>query len=533
MDIDFKAQLSSAIHGSYSADGTSYIYLHKEHKERRRQGIELHEWVHSELLDNSAYGRFQQMLALFVRRAPLCAFRDRCQEVLNYSMTACAVAHEGLASYRELCWLVANEDISSAKQYLENVPQDYREGIDQVSQLLGDPFVGHPYKGLTPPQFHTLLITIGIALMNTPIIAAYTDPERILQQQLAWVILDGPNQRLEEFVNYADKFAVVLRKLRQDPKLEIAVAAFVQTGNTFRLQEFWDFGIETLRAVQPNLPMLTKTEADALMPSFNTNWLKYIEALTNGEVSFERQTRKDVSAERSLTMRVYPSDYEQHESSRAAEMSVPVEFAYLVRTAEALQSTSIVSFTFVTTVNPHPGLDDILEAKVGLLVTPMWAEGVSVASPWADSHPSFLSETTVADLLSASENLSGQGLCWYTNQTIVTFLRELDRLPDGFLFERCANADLVLRSLDHARRCGSEADGYCVSPFKDEETLVGVVYKKAISFSFVRPSGLFYFRKIAAERGLAELTKAVFRIGPHEIPLGSVTRWARWGALGH
>src|SRR5882672_8031154 len=148
-------------------------------------------------------------------------------------------------------------------------------------------------------------------------------------------------------------------------------------------------------------------------------------------------------------------------------MFVPVEFKNIVMTAEKLQSTSIISVTFVTTVNSNPTLDDILEARVGLLVTPMWAASVSELSPWAHPEPSLVSEAKLAELLSASKYLSRLGWCWYTNQTIAIFLRELDRLLDGFLFERCSNPNHVLLSLDHARRCGSEPDGYCISTFRD------------------------------------------------------------------
>jgi hypothetical protein len=162
----------------------------------------------------------------------------------------------------------------------------------------------------------------------------------------------------------------------------------------------------------------------------------------------------------------------------------------------------------------------------------MWAATVSAVSPWAFFQPSFLSEAAVADLLTASEDLANLNWCWYANQTVVIFLREIDRLPEGFLFERCSDPNHLLLDLDHARRLGAAPEGYCVAPFEDEETLVGIVCEKLLSFSFATAFALGRFEKAVKDKGLAKLTRKNFRIGSKEVSLELATRWARWGAFG-
>lgn len=531
MASEFQAGLISLIHGRYSIGGTSYLYLHPGQQQCRRVGTELHESVHSELLDNSAYGRFQQMLHTTAKTAPAGAFRKRCSQLLQLTTTACAITHEGFAAYREFCWLVSNEGQSSAKQYLQAVPADYRRGMEQVTHLLGDPFT-KPYQGLSPPAFHTLLITVGSALLNTPILLEYTNPERIFHEPLSWVLVDAPDQRLAHLDAHAEHLSAIVRQLAAAPMLETALLASILGNDAFELQQFWDFGIETLRQAQPGVPMLTKTEVDAQVVPFNAAWIEHLNRQAGRTVAIRGPVRKDTSGERSLNTRLYPANYSQHEGQRAQAQAVPVELLALADIALQLKSPNIRYLGMLSTLDPDPSFEGFLQRHVAMLALPMWAGSSAVESPWASFAPTFVTESTVDAFLHTSQGLAAMGWSWYANQTVVTFLRELGCLPSGLLLERCSDPKHLLLGLEHARRLGSEGNGYCVAHFTGQEDLVGIVYDNSFAFSFVTMSALLHFEKTATEYGITKLSEASLRVGQQALTLDIVARWARWGAFG-
>lgn len=531
MATEFHARVSSVIHGRYTIDGTSTVYLHAD-QPQRRQGVELHEWVHSELLDNTAYGRFQQMLDTAATLAPAGAFRDRCRELLDLSMTACAVAHEGLAAYREVCWLAAHEGADSAAQYLVHVPPDYRQGIELVSNLLGSPFSEPPYQGLIPPAFHTLLIALGSAVMNTPILAEYADPERIFREPLSWLLIDGPNQRLEELHDHAALVGETVRRLAGEP-LTAAVTRWQASQEGGEIEGFWNLVVETLRRALHDLPMLTKSEYADQAGILNERWVGHLNRLAGRKVAARGARREDVSGQRRLNIRLYPASFEGTEAASAQENAILVESEFLVGLSEGRYQEDLFRLGFLATFDPDPPLEGFLDQGIMLLGVPMRAESPAGASPWDSDEPSIFCETTVERLLESSAELADLGWCWYTHQTIVVFLRHLGRLPQGLVFERCPDPGHVLLGVDHALRHGQQPTGYWIGPDEEDRSMIAVVHRHLFSFSFVTTFGwgLDDLEQRMAERGLSKLGAAA-TIGARRVPLDRIARWARWGALG-
>lgn len=529
-ETDFKALVGAEIHGRYSASGTAYLYIHQNLGDQRRQGVELHEWVHSELLDNAAYGRFQQMLHLVTVRGPPGRFRDRCGELFEISMAACAVAHEGLAAYRELCWLCSNEDHQAAKDYIGKLPPEYREGIDQVSDLLGDPF-DDPYQGLSPPAFHTLLITLGSALMNTPILAHYLDPERIFSERLDWLLVDGPDERLAAFHERGKSISDVFRTLARGPVQE-ATAAFLASNDMDALPRFWSLGIDALKQRHPDLPALTKTEVDQHVTAFNAAWVERLNMEAGQTVAKVEPDRQDISDERSLNMRVYPADYGQIGPGAAERDAIPVNFGSIRETAESLQAPGVAYLTLLAQLDPNPPLETFPTARIGLCGVPVRARSHPGTSPWDSSAHAVTSRTTIEEFIAETGSLADLGWCWYTNQGIVTFLREVGLWPGGVLFGRCSDAKHVLLGLEHARRHGTDVKGYFVKPGSGQESLVAAVLDDSVLFSVATFLGTSSFIDAMSALRQERLDDYAFQVGPHSVDMDTAARWMLWGAVG-
>lgn len=530
MATEFRAQLGAVIHGRYSLDGSAYIYRDPEHSSRRRQGIELHEWVHSELLDTTAFGRFQLMLNFVKDAVPRGDFRDRCAELLGYTFDVCSVAHEGLAAYREFCWIASDEGNDAASSYIDTLPPHYRHGVDQVTTLLGDP-LEDPYQGLSPPAFHTWLTLLGQAVMNTPILAEYSNPDRIFEEPLTWLLTDGPDQRLEALEEDAGTISTALSSIAEMPLLNAAVAKYVSTNDPTGLDLFLNLGVDTLRDGLPDMVMLTKEEVGDQLDEFNIEWSERINALMGSEI-VAVGPGQDVTHERSLSMRVYPTNYEEHESALAQQQALSVYFGGLADAARQFESPNVVYLAMLDSQDENLAPDNMSQSTVNMLGVPLWAGSDTAESPWVSAQRSFLTDTTFGDLVHKSEKLSQAGWCWYTNQRIVSFLRRLDKLPHGFIFERCGHARNVLSGLDYVLQLGGSPEGYYIRVFGQNETLVGILYERVLSFSFATDLGATSFAKATTELGLAELEERPIEIGSHSVSLGLATRWARWGALG-
>jgi len=437
------------------------------------------------------------------------------------------VTHEGLAAYREMCWIASNEGVDSARQYLNTVPEFYRDGIDKVTKLVGNPF-DDPYQGLSPPVFHILLITLGIALMNTPILAHYNNPEQVFQESLSWLLVDGPDQRLDEFCKRSETFHGALHVFATEIE-EALLARFPVPTDMVELDRLYTLGLGKLR--QPDIPMVSRHEFTEQAGCFNTNWINYLNLEAGREVARRGDKRKDMTGERLLSIRISPADYAQTELALTQENAITVKYTGLVGIAEGRQTDDIVRLTMIVTHDQDSAMERLLELRTSMLSMPMVAT-YGCESPWASFEPSIYCECSVEQFLNASQELSDFGWCWYTNQTIITFLRELKRMPDGFLFEHCQDAQHVLLALDHIRRLGSDAKGYVVGRFADQEPLVGIVYENLLSFSFIMDVGLNTFLEAANQQGLEEFQEDSLTIGARDFSIEQVSRWARWATFG-
>ena len=123
-------------------------------------------------------------------------------------MAATLLTQEGLASLRELAWIVANVGSAEAEAFLGGIPDHYRTGLDRALQLFRDPLMGDPreeaYLGYGAPAFHAAVIALGLTAMNSPILTQYIKPESILSDDLPWISNNGPDRRFETLLQHED-----------------------------------------------------------------------------------------------------------------------------------------------------------------------------------------------------------------------------------------------------------------------------------------------------------------------------------------
>lgn len=527
MQQDFQSQLSGVIHGKYSVGGTMNLYVEPGQGVRRREGLALHEWVHSELIDNSAFGRIQSMLHTGSQLDLPASHTERFEELLQYTMASCGIVHEGLAAYRELCWLAANESAQSARRYFDSVPAEYREGIELTISVLGNPF-DDPYQSLCPPAFHIAILTLGLAVMGSPILEHYADPDSIQRERLDWILINGPDQRFEEFCQAPRPLGPILLDFAAEVDERFRQRGSAPPDVEFVMEQY-SLGIERIRDL--SLPVQSRDEFISQSQRFNQNWIEHWNSLAGRKV-VERRDSEDVTGQRMMNIQISSADYGTHEG--VTDSTPPIEVAYdgLVGLAEGRQFEGVFRLTMVVPVAPDPSLDEFLESPVNVMSFPL---GTTHAqdSPWLKGEPSIACQCSMQSFLDVSADLSELGWFWYLNQTVGTFLKELGVEPGGFAFERCTDPQHVILSQQHAQRRGMQCLGYVINEFHSQEPLVGVLYEHMMSFAFMPSGGLTYFREAAQQEGLEPVNRIAIDIGGQHVLLDQTTRWARWGALGH
>lgn len=473
MEADFRAELNKVLHGGY--DVQDYFSSHATlavdaGTGARRQATELHEFVHSELSDMSAYGWFQQFLHT-VARHPDRELRGKARRIFDDSMAATVVTQEGLASLRELAWISANETDAEVTALLSGLPDLYQTGLSTAQSFfrgVGDP--RKPYLGFTPPAFHVAVVALGLVVMNSPILAAYTDPEVLLAgRDLRWITQDGPDRRFEALLSHRDSIAKMLTAV-----LGRAERTRARITRTDVLRDVYDFACKAVQHDIPGFALVARDEARQQVRSFKDSWLAYLNERYRGPqfVSLELPDTTDVSDERALNMGYERLNQGDHEAYTVG--TADIDSAAFVEAHEHERVASIFRLVFFTTLPPRLPAELMRDCDVGLLSVPLWAGSVSQSSPLVRFQPMLSCTARMPDLVERSGGLFSVGCIWYSNLTMVRSIRSLKIPLQGLVIEKC---DSPAQLLDFA-----EASAYGTFSFGDESVLA-VMSDDTFSFS--------------------------------------------------
>lgn len=530
MEAEFKSELNRVLHGNYEVTGySSYATLAVDtgSEARRRMGTELHEWVHSELSDMSTYGWFQQFLAMVSRNADR-ELRSRARRVFDDSMAASSVTQEGLASLREFAWVTAHESENDVAVFLGGIPEYYRTGLDRALIFFDGMHRGslldRPYLGYSPPAFHVAVVTLGLVIMNSPVLPHYSDPEVVLGgQDLRWISRDGPDQRFEMLLDHRETIADMLQAV-----IRLATRKKKNIVNTEVLMSVYDFGLEYARERVPGFPLVSWKECRAQVRVFKDSWIPFLNQRPGSPEFIDQQGMRDTSRDRALNMRYERRNKGPHEVDTANSDEFELALPSFVSAHQAENLADVVRLVMLTTIPPGLPEQLIPDCNVGLLSVPMRADSADESSPFARFYPLLLCETTMRDLVKRSGDLAQAGCVWYSNLSLIRSIRRQSIGLQGLIIEKCDSPALLLAV---ARQSSHSGSSFATFRFGSEYVLA-VISDDTFSFSLAGEFQVDVFTERAVYQNMGRAGSRPLRVGRREVSSQWLARAALWGFVG-
>jgi hypothetical protein len=517
----FNAELDRRLHGRFQIDGASQLAVDSVDP-MRRAGVSSHEHVHAELSDNSTYGFFQRWL-LFVTQVANGDLLTRAREVLDLSFAATQRTHEGFASLREYAWVYANEGADAASLYLEGLPAVYREGLQESKALVGDPAT-EPYDGTNAQGYHITLAAIGLFIMNSPIISAYSHPDCLFNDELPWIGVNGPDERLHALAGYAD---VIYRRIRR--WRPIAELWFPGNGID-ALTAMWGQIADELEEVVPAWKVVARADAIAQTAALKAAWMPHL-----GPKAANAQDLgpRDVTRQRALEREHERMNAGPHQGSDVASTRVTLDS--FVNLAQLAKPDDVLYLLVLSMIPGDLPVEFLPDCNMGVVSFPMWTASASNASPLVRFMPSWTCVTPIAELLTRSADLAAAGCLWYSSG-LIRIMHERELSLEGAMIERCTSAMQLLRVATATADAGV-AVTYC--DFNYEEAEIAYEYvlvvssPSTLSFTIADHVSMEAFAEVANEQGISRAEEtATITVGRRDVLLRQLARIARWGLVG-
>jgi hypothetical protein len=522
MDEVFGAELREVLHGEYrNAYGQITLAVDTGFDARGRKGTEIHEIVHSELSDMSTYGWFQQYLANVGRNGPR-DLRGPVRKAFDSSMAATQMTHEGLASLRQLAWITANETKGEVEAFLAGLPEPYRKGLQLARTMFDIPLRQAPRNGYKQAAFHVAVITLGLVVMNSPILTCYTSPDVMSRSRdLPWISRNGPDERFQWLLRHQDTIGAmlmaVLQRANRMGKEEIE--------NVTVLREIYDYGLKYAQKSIPDFPVVTTKEHEVQASALKSVWTPYLNQ--HSDVQFiNKSGSMDVGPDRMLDVSYERSNQGPHEISSV--QSTELDFNSFISVHQTENAAQVLRLIMVALLPPNPPKELILDCDAGLVSAPMWTASVSEASPLVKFRPILWSKTPMRNLVQRSKDLSNACLAWYSNFSTVRSIRQLGIGLQGLIIEKCDSVRLLLTVAEQAV---ASRPSYAVFNFGDE-CVLAIISENTFSFSLSIQLSLEAFVTRARERNIKPYNDEPLRIGHHDVQPSAVARAALWGFVG-
>jgi hypothetical protein len=525
VDGIFQAQLSGAIHGEYQLHGFQELAVDISGGADRRQGVELHESVHAELCDVSAYGRFQQFVWMTTGLEDP-QLRARADSALAVSMAATRISHEGLATLREYAWITSQMGAAAGADYIGTLPPMYQEGLTKTLTLfegsdrggLSDTY----YLGFDAPSFHVTVIAVGLILLNGGVLEQFVDPRSVLESELDWVPSLGPDERLNQLLNNLDDTrSVIIGGLE--------VASQIGGDALIDMEVRHAFYDQVLEQAQASLPMEVLNLHTDFVPqirAFKQQWIPYINEKAGRTVVLDESGTEDLTHQRALAVRFERKNAGHHEEDEVDK--VTVELSAFVEYHQRAQVSGMFRLLVFGT-RPAGIADELLSlADVGIGSFPMWHQGVSTKSPLVRFEPVVVCETTMQSLLDGASALAGLPCVWYTSLSLAGPMREQGLQFDGWLIERCDSAQELIATGLLGR---DSTTHYGLFKF-GKEIVLCILTGDRLRYSVGGVNQEAAFLREMQRRGVAAMSPEALVQWGEPLPVAALARAAMWSLTG-
>jgi hypothetical protein len=526
MDEMFGAELRKVLHGSYrNTSDQMMLAVDTGIDASGRQGVELHEFVHSELSDWSSYGWFQRHLAKVSRHGPR-ELRGPARRAFDSSMAATKMTHEGLASLRQLAWILAH-GTEGPDKFREEIPEIYQKGLTLALNMYGIPLRRRArsldnYFGYRPAAFHVSIITLGLVVMNSPILTYYVSPDSISHSgDLPWISQNGPDDRFQWLLRHQDTIGTMLMTVLQ----RVDRMSNEEITDVAVHKEIYDYGIEYVQRSIPDYPVVTIEEHAALASAFKSAWYPYLNQ--DSDVQFIGQSgSRDVTLDRMLDTSYERSNQGEHEISTGRSIDLDFDsFISVHRTEEVAQ---VLRLMILAVLPPNPPEELFLDCTAGLVSVPMWTASVSEASPLVKFRPMYCAETPVRNLVQRSKDLSHACVAWYSNFSTVRSIRRLGIDLQGLIIEKCDSVRLLLAV---AEQTTTPKSSHAIFRFGGE-CVVAVISQNTFSFSLSSQRAAEAFVTKVYDFNIKPHNGEPLRIGHYDVEPSAVARAALWSFVG-
>lgn len=519
-----------------------------EENEGDHRATELHEWIHSELLDNSTYGYFQRLIySLSVQKAVNKVFRERCCQVFSVTMQPSILVQEGLASYRALVWHCAAKGQDAGRKYLEKLPSLYRKGLELVLNVMDDPRA-RKISFAESAAVHATCVYLGMAALNSPLLSYYRHRENLFKPELPYIESDGPDARLQSIVTAGPRLKLILLGLRIEA-LELLAKGHPASAE---LEPQWfalmDHALETIRGTVSDMPIVTHKDRGRQIQELLEDWVPELQKTS--EVRRDRGeggsvTNRRIRSVRFARLNPDVSKHEAHTVPRTA-LSHPAELIETIRANSSTKRIWILIAALVprdlTTFNVVAStlkLSDLITAalkhsdfatfQLSVLALPMQTGWPSALSPLSPQPHALACQANLDEFQKHSRELTEMGAFWYANEYHLGLMRQHGIRLEGFTIEKMASTGQLMEVLNTLK--DSETLGYGVYVWKGH-TVLALLARSHFRFCLATLGQRELFQQAVQKRKLLAAKGVVFQVGPGELPDQAVGRIALWVFIG-
>lgn len=523
VDQRFRSMLDSILHGN-SRPGVGYtLAVDAQLDGLRMQGVEMHELVHQDLSDNSCFGAFQQML-LAAQSRSRGQVRHRLDAVITDTMRICVKTQEGAATVRELAWIMSHLDRDAADAYIRALPLPYIEALGLYYPYFGDPR-DTQYLKLPPPVYHTTLISLAIAAMNSPVIRDFTDPSSILDAGPIDLLPYSPDERLLQLIDGL--------QLTQDCFVETAISnlrAFdLFTASTVLpkyLPDAIDRMVNGLRARFPDLEWVDNAEKYDQIYAFRQAWRQHLEGTRWRPNDGPRGTTLvDISGEAALAAAFERLNAGPHEGHDLYVQEV--DWSQFIR-AHTVVRENMFRLIIVATNPQVVSVELIPYCTVRLQSIPMWFGAVSSGSPVVLFERSLITSCSMEDFVRDSASPWPMPTFFYSDVSRIDAIASSYPAWHPYTIRKCPSPSVLIGVLDeiaspHPRYWRRSIDGIEVFTTWSDHT---------VAFCLAMPSQIEPLQAELADLDASARQDALEVVAESSIPIEAVARAAYWAFVG-
>ncbi len=524
---NFEQELSQILVGNYNIEKGIALSVDTDYEKIHTEAAHFHEWIHSELTDNSAYGHFQRLLMWGRQAIDVAPWSQYFSEAFTRSMRPIFIVHEGLASYRSLVHYLHKDKRDAAQSYLKKLPRSYREALNLVLQVLPDPreIDFGLYDIVT---LHAICVHLGVAVLNSPILPHYMDMEALQIQPLKYIDTDTPDERLCRMLDSPTPLRKLIQTLMDELPSKILPAA--EAHDTARLMDIMDESIIAIRNCIPDIEFLTVKERNTQASQMKELWARKSEEILNRPI--QRGKPREVTNERTLNIRF------QHLNANTGEHPISglpchdvVDAKQFRQVIEANQSENLIWVSLLSLVPSDINLDtmgrDCVAGTISVLANIAWP---SAASPLASTSSVALISTIEEIANESAALIAAGGVIWYMNWYHHYLIHKSDVALSGLIIERCESAGELFEVI--AQYPAANMPSHFGMYSWHDMHIYALISNDRFWFTVGLPHQRNIFRETAERQGLVADSGQELSVGKGSVSTQTLARIALWMFVG-